>query len=98
MLPRFNPLTDGGNTKSGGHFHQLGQDNPASLALVQTFHKGHIKFDEVKPDALEHVQGRVTASKIVHPNLEPLCPEAVNLFLDIVKIAADKTFCNLNTD
>ena len=98
LILRFHALADGVHAQRGGHLHHFRQDDFAFVPLVEPPHEAHVKFDQVKLDALQHVQGGIPAAEIVHPHLEALGAEAFDLFLDVIEIAAQQAFRDLDVD
>ena len=61
-------------------------------------HETHIKFDQIKLDALEHVQGRIPAAEVIHPHGKAELLKAFHLGLHEIEIAADHAFSDLDGD
>ena len=56
LLHGFHAFTYGVHTEGSCHPHQLDKNVFSGFALVQLPHEAHIKFDQIKRDALKHVQ------------------------------------------
>ena len=98
LFGSLHALAHGLHAEADGHFHELREDDLAVVPLVETAHKAHIEFDEVKVDLLEDVHGGIAAAEIVHPYREAQLPEAGDLLLHEVEIRADHTLRDLDGD
>ena len=98
LLFCLNALADRIHSQSRGHLHQLGQYDPSVFALVKLSHEAHVEFDQIELYALKNIQGRVSASEVIHPHREAEIPEPFNLLLHEFKVAADNALCDLNGD
>ena len=95
---RFHALAYGVDPQRGRHSHHLGQNDLPAVPLIQPPRKAHVEFDEVKFDALQDVQGRIAASEIVHPHLEAMGTEMLDLLLHVVEVAAHHALGDLHMD
>ena len=69
-----------------GHFHQLGQDDPALGAGVELAQEGHVKLNQVEVKGLQQVQGGIAAAEVVHPHLVAHGAQSVDLGAHILGI------------
>ena len=81
-----------------GHLHELREDDLPVVALVELTHEAHIELEQVKADALQHVQRGIAAAEVVHPHGEAELLEARDLLLDEIKVAADDALRDLDGD
>ena len=91
----FHTFTNRVKSQRSCHLHQFGEHDLSALALIKPLHEAHVKFDQIKFDALQNVQGGVTAAEIIHPDSKSKLTEPFDLFFHEIKIIADDAFGDL---
>ena len=59
-------------------------------------HKAHVELNEIKVNLLQHVQGRIAAAEVVHPDLEAQLLKTPDLFFDKLEILAEGALGDLD--
>ena len=65
LLDGLDTLRNHGRSQPLGHLHDRADDGAAASADLAT-QEAHIQLDDVHIEVFQHVQGRITASKIIH--------------------------------
>ena len=94
----FNSFADGIYAEGIGHPHEFRQEDPVVFAFIEPFHKTHVKLEEIEPDRLEHVKGRIAAPEIIHPDRKAEVAETVDLLPHKLKITADRALRDFYRD
>ena len=92
----FHALDNGIDSQAHSHIDQFSEDNPATVGSVKFPHKAHVQLDRVKAKVLQDVQGAESAAKVVHPYLEAILFEPLNLPFHEIKVGADNAFRDFN--
>ena len=76
LFPGFHSLRDHPKLHKSGHIDDCLQDSrPPARALFIHFKELHVDFEHIHLDVVQHIQGRVSASEIIHEYQEPGRPQ-----------------------
>ena len=94
----FHSFCQGINAKFIGHFHEFFNDYGVLPVEPETLDKLHVQFDQVKVKILQHIKGRETSAKVVHPDIEAGFVETPDLFFQVLLVDALYSFRNFNNE